>query len=218
LGLVPRGRVSTESFGRLIDNVVPSGQWAPHSATWIMVVDAATGRRVPLGLAGHPSVPLREAVRASYAVPGWCEPITIDRQTYLDGGIASPTSADLLIDTDVEEAIVLAPMASRAWDLPRELKEPRIAKRLREHMTRIVNREVHALEQAGIRVLRLEPSAEDLVAFGPNMMSVRRRRHVFDTAVVTAKDAVADAMLVFRDDRGPESGRVDRAMAVAHAS
>ena len=62
-------------------------------------------------------------------------------------------------------------------------------------MTRIVNREVRALEQAGIRVVRLEPCAEDLAAFGSNLMSPRRRRRVFDTAANSAKEAVSDALL-----------------------
>jgi NTE family protein len=69
---------------------------------------------------------------------------------------------------------------------------------LRRHMTRIVNQQVRALEQAGIRVARLEPCAEDLAAFGSNLMSPRRRRKVFDTAANNAKDAVSDALLGFR--------------------
>ncbi len=67
-------------------------------------------------------------------------------------------------------------------------------------MTGILNREVRALEQAGIHVVRLEPGPEDLAAFGSNMMNPRRRRRVFDTAVRSAKDAVADALLGFGDE------------------
>jgi NTE family protein len=196
IGLLPRGRADTAPIGRLIDNVVPAGQWAPHPATWIMVVDAATGQRVALGRADAPRVPLNAAVCASYAIPAWCPPVTVNGTCYLDGGIASPTSADLLIGADVREAIVLAPMASREMDLSR-LRGSRIGAWMRQHMTRIVNREVRALEQAGIRVLRLEPCADDLTAFGSNLMSPRRRRRVFDTAVSSAKEAVHDALLGF---------------------
>lgn len=200
IGLLPRGRADMRPFVRLIDRVVPPGQWASHPATWIMVVDSNTGERVPLGRTGAPRVALSAAVCASYAIPGWCPPVTVAGRTYLDGGIASPTSADLLIGTGVSEAIVLAPMACRALDAPRG--RSRLAEQMRHHMTRIVNREVHLLEQAGIRVARLEPGAEDLEAIGSNMMNPRRRRRVFDAAVRTAKDAVADALLAFHDGPG----------------
>jgi len=195
-GLLPRGRADTGPIQRMIDQLVPAGEWAPHPAAWMMVVDARTGQRVALGRAGAPRVPLSLAVCASYAIPAWCPPVTVNGATYLDGGIISPTSADLLIDTDVREAIVLAPMASREIDPPRA-RGSRAAAWLRRRMTSIVNREVRALEQAGIRVARLEPCAEDLAAFGSNLMSPRRRRRVFDTAANSAKEAVSDALLGF---------------------
>ncbi len=196
-GLLPRGRADTASIRRLIDNVVPAGEWAPHPAAWMMVVDARTGQRVALGRSDAPRVPLNLAVCASYAIPAWCPPVTVNGTTYLDGGITSPTSADLLIGTDVTEVIVLAPMASRELEPPR-VRGSRAAAWLRRHMTGIVNREVRALEHAGVRVARLEPCAEDLAAFGSNLMSPRRRRGVFDTAANSAKDAVSDALLGFR--------------------
>jgi NTE family protein len=101
----------------------------------------------------------------------------------------------MLLGSGVTEAIVLAPMAARELDPPRS--RSRLAEAMRRHMTGIVNAEVRALEQAGIRVARLEPGSEDIAAFGPNMMSPRRRRRVFDTAARSAKDAVADALLAF---------------------
>ena len=58
-----------------------------------------------------------------------------------------------------------------------------------------------------MRVARLTPSAEDLAAFGRNMMSGRRRPLVFETATRTAKDAVADALLDFQKPGEMPSGR-----------
>jgi NTE family protein len=203
-GLLPRGTADIEPLLRLVDNVVPSGRWSPHPRTWIMVVDAKTGERVALGREGAPRVPLNAAVCASFAIPGWYPPIRVDGVTYLDGGIVSPTSADRLIGTDVSEAIVLAPMASRDFDPPRR-RGSRFAAEMRRHMTGIVNREVRALEQAGIRVVRLEPGPEDRAAIGSNMMNPGRRRRVFDTALRTAKEAVADALLGFDEDASVKS-------------
>jgi NTE family protein len=192
-GLLPRGQADMRAFAGLVDRVVPSGRWAPHPRTWIMTVDAATGQRVALGREGSPKVPLNAAVCASYAIPGWCPPVTVDGRTYLDGGIASPTSADMLLGTDVREAIVLAPMASRQADPPSS-RPSRFARGLRRHMTRIVDREVIELERAGIRVFRIDPGTEDLAAFGSNMMNPKRRRRVFDTALRTAPRAVGEAL------------------------
>jgi NTE family protein len=193
-GLLPRGRADFAPLRRLIERCVGDARWAAHPATWIMVVDAESGARVALGREGAPPVPLATAVCASYAIPGWYPPVQCDGATYLDGGVASPTSADMLLGCDVREAIVLAPMASRELDPPRR-RQSRMAEGLRRHMTRIVNREVRALEQAGIRVARLEPCAEDIAAFGANLMNPGRRRRVFDTAARSAEHAVADALL-----------------------
>ncbi|MFZ5724192.1 MAG: patatin-like phospholipase family protein [Pseudomonadota bacterium] len=192
-GLLPHGRADMQPFMNLIDSVVPAGQWAPHPATWIMAVDTQTGERVPFGHRDAPSLPLNRAVCASYAVPGWCPPVTAGGRTYIDGGVASPVSADILLDSNVAEAIVLAPMASTHPDRP-QAPLARIERRVRRYMTGIVDREVSALEDAGIRVVRLEPGAEDLEAFGFNMMDPARRQRVFATALRTAPETVRHAL------------------------
>lgn len=192
-GLLPRGRADMRPFMNLVDSVVPAGEWAPHPATWIMAVDAQSGARVPLGRADAPQLPLNRAVCASYAVPGWCPPVTHDGRTYLDGGIASPVSADMLLGQGVREAIVLAPMASTHPDAPRS-PLARVERAARRYMTAIVDREVAQLERAGIRVVRLEPGAEDLGAIGFNMMDPARRLRVFETAQRTAPASVRSAL------------------------
>lgn len=191
-GILPRGRADMTPFMDLINTVVPDGEWSQHPATWIMVVDAASGERVALGR-DVTDMPLNKAVCASYAVPGWCPPVGWAGHEYLDGGIASPVSADMLIDTDVDEVIVLAPMAASQMDNPRSRLE-KIERRVRRYMTSIVDREVSKLNAAGIRVVRLEPGAEDLQAFGFNMMDPKRRELVFNTACATAPDAVRKAL------------------------
>jgi NTE family protein len=194
VGALPRGRADMTPFMDLIDSVVPAGDWAPHPNAWMMVVDRDTGQRVALGRDDAPAMPLNLAVCASYAVPGWCPPVTWQGRTYLDGGIASPVSADMLLGTGVREAVVLAPMASRHPDAPRS-PLARIERRVRRYMTAIVDREVAALTQAGIRVIRLEPDADDLQAIGFNMMDPGRRQRVFETALRTTERQVARAML-----------------------
>lgn len=183
-GLLPQGRADMAPFLRLVDSVVPNGRWTPHAATWIMVVDAASGERVALGR-DCVGMPLNQAVCASYGIPGWCPPVRWQGRTFIDGGVASPTSADKLIGSGVDEAIILAPMASSELDRPRSALE-KVERQVRRYMTKIVDREVAALETAGINVLRLEPGASDLKAFGFNMMDPARRQQVLETALSTA--------------------------------
>jgi NTE family protein len=192
-GLLPAGRAGFEPFERLFARVLPGRDWVPHQATWIMVVDTASGERVAFGKAGAPPAALTAAVSASYAVPGWYTPVSIGDRTYVDGGVVSPTSADLLLGTDIREAIVLAPMAAREPKSAPARRNP-FAEALRQHMTRIVDREVEALERAGIRVIRIDPSNEDIAAFGTNLMDARRRSRVFEVATATAPRAVERAL------------------------
>jgi len=65
---------------------------------------------------------------------------------------------------------------------------------VRRYMTTIVDREVAALKQAGIRVIRLEPGAEELGAIGFNMMDPARRRQVFDVTARNSGHAVQLAL------------------------
>ncbi|MGJ8669297.1 MAG: patatin-like phospholipase family protein [Oceanococcus sp.] len=184
-GLVPRGRFDMTPFRALIDGLVTPGQWASRDGIWIMAVDTANGQRVAFGRDDAPECALNDAVCASYGVPAWCPPVSIAGREYFDGGVASPTSADLLCDSDVDEVIILAPMSSQHPDQPSSALE-KVERRVRKMMTRRVDKEVSKLEQAGKRVIRLDPTAEDLQAIGYNMMDPRKRAQVFATAQVSA--------------------------------
>lgn len=192
-GLAPKGNANIQPFVDMLDEVIPSDGWAKHPNTWLMAVDSETGERVALGAQDRNKFPMSKAACASYAIPGWCPPIHINGKTYLDGGIASPSSADFLLGTDVEEVILLAPMASSQPDRPNSLAE-KFERSVRRTMTRIVDKEVKQLEAEGKSVIRLEPSAQDLQAIGFNMMDPERRLKVFNTALETAGVAVDRAL------------------------
>lgn len=191
-GVLPLGRTNMQPMMQLIDKVVTPGEWVPHANTWLMAVDAQSGQRVVLGR-DVTDMPANLAVCASYAVPAVCPPVSWQGRTLLDGGIASPASADLLCDTDIDEVIVLAPMASMQMDAPRSPLE-KIERRVRRYMTAIVDREAAALRAAGKRVIRIDPGPEDLRAIGYNMLDPGRRKQVLDTALRTAGHAVRQAL------------------------
>lgn len=183
--VVPQGNFDMTPFRRLINRVAPEGRW-PNAETWLMAVDAQSGERVALGQTNGavPNANLADAVCASYGVPGWCPPVEINGRIYIDGGVASPTSADFLLNSDIDEVIILAPMASSNPDKPRS-PLAKIERAARRYMTKVVDSEVAALKAAGKTVIRLEPKAEDLETIGYNMMDPARRRRVFVTAMLT---------------------------------
>jgi NTE family protein len=71
------------------------------------------------------------AVQASVAIPGVCVPVTLDGETYIDGGIADPLPVDVLAEMGMERIIAVnvipPPERIRYWlDAQRELngREP----------------------------------------------------------------------------------------------
>jgi NTE family protein len=191
-GLLPRGRGDSTWLRDYGEALATPGGWTAHPDTWIVAADSVTGERVAFGRDGAPEASLGAAVAASWAIPGWFPPVEIDGRTYVDGGSVSSVSADLLLDRDVEEVVVVAPMTS-AGGLPGTGLH-RVERLLRRQMTRGLDQEVAALREAGIRVVRVEPGADDLEAMGPNFMDLSRRESTVATARRTTRDTVAAAV------------------------
>jgi NTE family protein len=166
-----------------------SGAWA-DDRTWIAAVDYDTGRRVLFGRDGAPRASLSDAVVASCSIPGWYEPTVIGGRRYVDGGVRSMTSVDVLGGTDVQEVYVLAPMASTESDLPLQ-PHLRMERRLRQVLTHVLVRQARALAAQGKRVTVLTPGPRDLAAMGINLMDPRRRQAVLELSFRTSADALA---------------------------
>lgn len=179
VGLAPEGTATEFGLARAIDKVVTPGDWVDHPRVWLVAMDADSGERVAFGRAGSPSTGAREAVRASCAVPGWFAPVRIAGRRFVDGGVISPTSLDLLEREPVDEVVVISPLTSRHPAPSTSLAEG-LERLLRRTMTRTLDREVELLERAGKRVIRIEPTHAELAAMGPNFMDPRRRRLVLD--------------------------------------
>jgi NTE family protein len=170
-----------------------SGGGAPQwvdGRTWIAAVDYDTGQRVLFGQPGAPCASLPEAVVASCSIPGWYEPAIIGGRRYVDGGVRSTTSLDVLSGSDVQEVYVLAPLASTQADHPLQ-PHLRIERQIRQLITRAVLRQARALGSQGKRVTVLTPGPEDLAAMGINLMDPRRRLAVLETAARTSAAALA---------------------------
>jgi NTE family protein len=167
----------------------PSAAWA-DDRTWIAAVDYDTGQRVLFGRAGAPRASLADAVVASCSIPGWYEPAVIGGRRYVDGGVRSMTSLDVLGGTDVQDIFVLAPMASTEPDHPLQ-PHLRMERRIRQVLTAVLIRQARALAAQGKRVTVLTPGPRDLAAMGVNLMDPRRRQDVLELSFRTSADALA---------------------------
>jgi NTE family protein len=196
-GLLPCGRGQLFHLSALIDAMLaqdPTGAttW-PARETWIVAVDYGWGRRVVFGRPDAPAASLAEAVVASCSIPGWYEPKTINGRRYVDGGVRSSTSLDLVARTDLDEVYVLAPMASYELDRPCNLAT-RLERVFRRVHTAALGAELAKVRAAGVRVTVLTPTAEDLTAMGANLMDPRARPRVLETSLRTSAAALADQL------------------------
>ncbi|MDX1689825.1 MAG: patatin-like phospholipase family protein [Acidimicrobiia bacterium] len=114
---------------------------------WIPAVRADDGAVVVFGR-DRTDVAVHAAAEASSAVPGLFRPRTIDGEAFVDGGVASSTHADLLVDAGVDLAVVSAPLSAPSLRPFSYLARRALAD------------EVAALEGAGIETIVVRPDAE----------------------------------------------------------
>lgn len=114
---IPRGTtVDLHPLLLGLDDLVAKSDGAvgwPTDSLRVCTVDARTGRRRVLD---HRSgVPLSVAVAASCAVPGLFVAQRASGTELVDGGVHSTTNADVLVDDDLDEVWVVAPMAGSTF-------------------------------------------------------------------------------------------------------
>ena len=137
------------------------------------------------GVAEAPRVSLAQAVATSCSLPGWFAPERIGQHRYIDGGIRSVTSADLLAGSPPDRAYVLAPLAGVAAGFSRTPWEW-AGRGVRRILAGAVSREIGILRAAGTEVTLLTPGPEDLAAMGWNLMNPAHRDKVLLTSLQTS--------------------------------
>lgn len=166
--LMPRGRVSLEPFAARVRWLFGS-DW-PQEPLWLPAVDLRNGRRVVFGKDGAPRADIGTAVAASCSVPGWFAPVKIGERHYVDGGVHSPTNADLLARQDLDLVIVSSPMS-----VARGHWRPRAALNGRGSLHLLLATEVGQIRASGTAAMTFQPTVRDLEAMGFNGMSPRQR-------------------------------------------
>jgi NTE family protein len=161
----------------------------PEPGLWICAVRRRDGRRVVFGRPGTPEVPVHLAVAASCAVPGYFAPVEIDGHDYLDGGVHSPTNAATLRGSGLDLVIVISPMSgSTGW-------RPGFYAETRRYSTRLLAREVRALQAEGIRTVVFAPGAKEQRVMGNDMMSRARLAEVIQESFLETGRRVADPVV-----------------------
>jgi NTE family protein len=132
------------------------------------------------GRAGSPYAPLGRAVAASCAIPGYFAPVRIGNVSYFDGGVYSPTNADVLRDELLDFVVVVSPM-SVARGVARSADA---AFRFLAH--RKLQQEVGRLRARGTPVVTFEPGPRSVPVMGLNAMATNRADRVVQAAFLEA--------------------------------
>jgi NTE family protein len=164
--LLPEGRHEARHLGETVRRLF-EGHW-PHRPLWIPAVHVDTGARVVFGREDAPLIDVATAVRGSSAVPGLRRPVKIGAHRYVDGGVASPTHADLAAEAPRDRqrrvVVVLSPLSRFA---PLRI---------------LLRRELRGVRARGIDVVLFEPDRTVVSAMGWNPMKQRAAPAVAEAA------------------------------------
>jgi NTE family protein len=171
--ILPPGRQPTDVIAGAVASVF--GDTWPAGALWICAVRLDDGVRVVFGRDARP--PVAQAVEASCAIPSFFAPVEIDGARYVDGGVHSPTNADLLAGLGLDLVVVSSPMSSAGRRLT---MTPDLA--IRRYSRLALDGEARRLQRSGTPVIAFQPTADELAVMGVNAMDWRRRGAVVDAA------------------------------------
>jgi len=188
--LLPEGRRDAASWFRGFDSWFSSWPSDERSELWICAVDLGNGERVVFGRSGSPAVAVSQAVQASCAIPAVFQPVRIAGRRYVDGGVHSPTNADLCAGEPLDAVVVSSPMSAVRLAGAPAFSADRLRVAARLPARRVLQRELVALAGAGTPVLAVEPTLEVIDAMGLQPMDVRRREPVAEAAFQAARRLV----------------------------
>jgi len=190
VGLLPTGTISTDMIGERISALYADRSW-PEQPLWICAVELDTGDRVVFG-GGDVQAPIGVAVQASSSIPGFFRPVEYGGRRYVDGGVHSPTNADLVAGAGFDIVVIISPMSAT------RLAHGALLPTARPLHARRLAREVEQIRRAGAHVLTFQPTPADVAAMGRNPMDAGRRAATTDAALASARTRLADPAMAER--------------------
>ena len=181
--LLPTGRHSTEFIAAGVRRFHGS-EW-PRQLTYICAVRRRDGRRVVFGAPGAPHTDLARAVAASCAIPGFFHPVHINGEVYVDGGVHSPTNADVVRKLDLDVVLVSSPMSVAGRLRPTLDLGPRL------HAARYLRRELASLRKAGVTTFTHQPEGALLQVMGVNPLHGARVDEIEQASYAAAMAGLA---------------------------
>lgn len=154
----------------------PEGFWPDRFAC--TAVDASDGSFVVWNK--ESGVDLARAVASSCSVPGIAPPVTLRGRRYMDGGMRSPTNADVAKGFDVVFLVAISAGGGTGVAAP-----------MADVFRRRLEGELDTVRQTGSRIELIIPDAASLDAFGPNMMDFGRRPGAARAGLAQGRTAAA---------------------------
>jgi NTE family protein len=183
--MLPEGRIPTELVAA---GLRPLFTGWPDEPLWINAVQLDTGTRITFGRDTFSAVDVADAVAASCAIPAFFAPVVIDGVRYVDGGVHSPTNADLLAGLGLDLVIVSSPMSIAGNGLRVAADQP-----ARRFARFALGREVARVRRQGTPVLTFQPTTSDIAVMGFNAMDESRRAPVARGTYESALERIARA-------------------------
>jgi NTE family protein len=190
--VLPEGRIPTELVAA---GLRPLFTGWPDEPLWINAVELDSGKRITFGRDTLTKIDVADAVAASCAIPAFFAPVVIDGVRYVDGGVHSPTNADLLAGLGLDLVVVSSPMSIAGNSMRVAADQP-----ARRFSRFTLGREVARVRRQGTPVLAFQPTAADIAVMGLNAMDESRRAPVERASYESALERLA------RTDAGDRAG------------
>jgi NTE family protein len=183
--VLPDGTLDLAEHSSMIERIL-GDDW-PDEDLWVCAVRQDDLRRTVFGR--DRLAPLSQAVCASCAVPAYFRPVPIDARPYIDGGVRSPTNADVVRRRhDLDLVIIVSPMSGR------DLGLVGVGNLVRRRAHRQVEDERKRLSRAGIPTVLIEPGPDVVEAMGLDFMSDANLSDIVRTAFLDTGDLLRAPM------------------------
>lgn len=208
--VLPNGLADHGHRLTVMDPMLP--KW-PTKQLWISAVRVGDGRLSWFGpsrdlemfgpggrvaVSGAVPVAPSKAVAASCAVPFIARPVRIGKHRYVDGGVRSPTNADVLAGQDLDLIIVLSPMGETVDGNGRSPSRRLAQRRL--------DQELRVLRKLDVPVQVISPDTATAKAVGWNVFDQSSTPTVMRKALLGTSPQLDDSTIsILRGGRKPHA-------------